>query len=79
MVNCCGHEMSSSVSDQCQQPLMMLAPDLVDAGDLRCSAVWLCGIAICVFIETEEASYVGGASPWYHWRRGAWGEKLGRT
>lgn len=53
---------------------MMLAPDLVDAGDLRCSALWLCGIAILVFIGSEEASYVGGVS---YWRKGAWQGEAG--
>lgn len=70
--------MSSSVSGQCQQPLMMLAPDLVNAGDLRCSALWLCGIASCVSIGTEKSSYVGEGAPGST-GEGVHGGKLGLT
>lgn len=38
--------------------MMMLAPELVN-GDLKRSALWLCGIASRVFLVTEKSSYVG--------------------
>lgn len=76
MVNCCGHEMSSSVSGQGQQPLMRSAPELVNTGDLQCGALWLCGIASCVFTGTQKCSYVG-SEPQVQLGKGNMGESWG--
>lgn len=55
---------------------MMSAPDLVNAGDLQGSALWLCGIASCVSIGTEKSSSVG-SEPQVQLEKGHVGGKLG--
>lgn len=52
---------------------MTLAPELVKARDLQCSALWLCGIVSCVFIGTEKSSYVG-SEPRVQPEKGCMGE-----
>lgn len=59
--------------------MMMLAPELVNAGDLKRSALWLCGIASRVFLVTEKSSYVG-SEPLVQLEKGRMhGGKLGHT
>lgn len=65
-----------SLSGPCQQPLMMLAPELVNAYGLLGSALWLCGIASCVFIGTEKPSCVG-IEPLVQLEKGCLGESWG--